>query len=115
MLKEEIVVGKSYVNERACLLREVIEEMDSRHIKYSAFELDSGKWLPARHSICSRQDMQRWADRQARPHEQARIHPFEQEAWFDILLPAQHNAMDPDEARVTIERIPGARTMPQPK
>src|SRR5512142_2995994 len=74
MLKEEIVVGKSYVNEGACLIREVIEEVDSRHVKYSAFELDSGPWLPARHSVCSRRDMQRWADREARPHEEARLH-----------------------------------------
>ncbi len=109
MLKEEIVVGKAYVNERACIVREVIEEVDSRHVRYVAFELESGKLLPARHSLCGKRDLQRWADREADSRERNRIHPYRLQ---DEMLPRSQDALHPDEARVMSDLVPGAHTFP---
>jgi hypothetical protein len=111
MLKEEIVVGKSYVNEGACILREIVEEVDSRHVRYNAFELESGRLLPARHRVCSTGEMQRWADRQAEACETDRIHPFDPDgsadgAWWN------RSSMDPEQARAAADAAPGAHTFP---
>ncbi len=115
MLKEEIVVGKSYVNEGACIIREVVEEVDSYHIRYNTFELDSGRLLPARHRVCSKGELKRWADREARANEASRVHPYEQAAWTDPLPSAGRGSLRPEEARSAAEASPGSRTFPQPK
>ncbi len=115
MLKEEIVVGKSYVNEGACVIREVVEEVDRHRVKYQAFELDSGRLLPARHRECTKGELRRWADREARPNEAARLHPYEQAAWADLLSPSERGALRPEEARTSAEKTPGALGFPQPK
>ncbi len=109
MLKEEIVVGKAYVNERACIVREVIEEMDSRHVRYVAFDLETGKLLPARHSVCGKSELKRWADREAGPRERDRIHPYQ---WESEMLPSRQEGLHPDEARVLSDLVPGAHTFP---
>jgi hypothetical protein len=82
MRKEEIVVGKSYVNEGTRIVREVVEEVDDRRVKFNAFDLASGKLIPAQPQVCHRSQLARWADRQASAEETARIHPFDPEAWF---------------------------------
>ncbi len=115
MLKEEIVVGKSYVNEGSCIIREVVGEVDRRHIRYHSFELNSGRLLPARHQVCARAELARWADREAGPREIARIHPY------DLNVPqgtAQESPQRPiglEEAHVELDRAPGAHTFPSPK
>ncbi len=109
MLKEEIVVGKAYVNERASIVREVIEEVDSRHVRYVAFELESGKLLPARHQTCSKGDLKRWADRETGPHERNRIHPYLSQS---EVLPTRQDGLNPDEARVLSDLVPGAHSYP---
>lgn len=110
MLKEEIVVGKAYVNEGTCIVREVIAEVDGRHVKYVAFELDSGTLLPARHSVCSTRDMQRWADREAWPHEVARMHPFQAEMGAPGFDSFERAARPPHEVRAAAEALPGAHS-----
>ena len=115
MLKEEIVVGKSYVNEHARVIREVIEEVDTRHIRYNAFDLGTGKLIPAPHQVCHRREMARWADREAALPETGRIHPYEPSAWFDVLSPPEHTSMGVEQARAAIDADPGAHTFPRTK
>ena len=114
MLKEEIVVGKAYVNEQMCILREVVEEVDNRHVRYHAFELESGRLLPARHRTCSRAELKRWADREAEMNERARIHPFEVDAILADGADLQ-GALLPEEARTASEAAPGVHTFPRTK
>ena len=108
MLKEEIVVGKAYVNERASL---VIEEVDNRHVRYIAFELESGRLLPARHSTCGKAELRRWGDREIEPHEQARIHPYQANAPAESNPSAGYH-LRPEEARAVADGAPGAHTFP---
>jgi hypothetical protein len=82
MHKNQIVVGKSYVNDDASIVREVVEEVDSRRVKFNAFELRTGKLIPARPQVCRKSQLARWADRETSQHETARIHPFNPGAWF---------------------------------
>src|SRR5512141_2800684 len=65
MHKEQIVVGKAYVNEDACVLREVVEELDRNSVRCSTFDLATGRLLPTRHSNWNRAQLARWADREA--------------------------------------------------
>ena len=113
MLKEEIVVGKSYVNEAASVVCEVIEEVDGRHVKYIAFELQSRMMLPARHCVCTANDLKRWADREARPHERARTHPIDSTVRPDRLVSAEAEARRLDEARAAGDTMPGPNSLPK--
>ena len=113
MLKEEIVVGKSYVNEGACVIREVVEEVDHHRVKYISFEVESGKLLPARHRTCDRRELRRWADREAKAQGTARIHPFEARATTGFA--AERYAWRPEEVRTIADAAPGAHTFPRVK
>ncbi len=113
MLKEEIVVGKSYVNEGACIIREIVEEIDGRHVRYNVFELESGRLLPARHRVCSRHEFQRWADRQTMPQERLRIHPYE--PFASAADSSRPFSLLPEEARAAADAAPGAHTFPRVK
>ncbi len=115
MLKDEIVVGRSYVNEDACIVREVVEEVDDRHVKYQAFELESGRLLPARHRVCEKRDLARWASRLADPDEVARIHPFEPASALDSPFPPDRRDARLEEAMTAIHGTPGAHTFPRIK
>ncbi len=105
MLKEEIAVGKAYVNEGACIIREVIEEVDSRHVKYMVFELDTGRLLPARHQVCGKRELRNWADREARPQEVARMHPFDPAERSMDPFSSMQARLHPDEARAIADAV----------
>ena len=77
MRKDQIVVGKSYVNEHASIIREVVEEVDRRHVRANTFDLVTGKLVPTRHKTWRRSQLAVWADREADPVEAARVHPYE--------------------------------------
>ena len=115
MLKEEIVVGKSYVNEGSCIIREVVEEVDRSHIRYHSFELNSGRLLPARHQVCARVVLAHWADREAGPSEIARIHPYEADVSRGATGESSERPIGLDEAHAELDRAPGAHTFPPPK
>ncbi len=84
MLKDfEIRVGKSYVNERACVAREVVEEVDDRKVKYNAFDLITGQLVSVPFQICFKTQISRWADREANLTEISRFHPFRDQSGFD--------------------------------
>jgi hypothetical protein len=115
MLKEEIIVGRSYVNEHAGIIREVIGEVDSRHVSYNAFDLDSGNLITDPHRVCHVREMARWADREAQALETARIHPYEAAASVDTLLTRRLGARNPEQARAAIDATPGIHTFPLTK
>ena len=115
MLKEEILVGRSYVNEHACIIREVVGEVDRHHVSYNAFDLDSGKLIPAPHRVCHVREMARWADREAQAVETARTHPYESAASVDSLLARGQGARRPEQARAAIDAAPGMHTFPRTK
>jgi hypothetical protein len=107
MRKQQIVVGKSYVNERTGVIREVIAEIDQRHIKAQTFDLATGKLVPTRHNIWDRGQLAHWADRETTPPETARIHPYQREASTDLPLPVNQIRTPLETARTTLEGIPG--------
>ncbi len=93
MLKDfEIRVGKSYVNERARMAREVVEEVDDHKVKYNAFDLITGQLISAPFQICFKSQISRWADREANLTEISRFHPFRDQSGFDTL-PADSQEM----------------------
>jgi hypothetical protein len=110
MRKQHIVVGKSYVNEDTGIIREVIEEVDSRHVRANTFELASGKLVPTRHNIWDRSQLAHWADRETTPPEAARIHPYERAAWFDVPLPPDRAGIPVEQALTSLEAMPGYHT-----
>jgi hypothetical protein len=89
MRKQNIAVGKSYVNEREQIARQVVEEIDQRKVKYNAFGLKDGRLTPAVGQICRKSDLAHWADREANLDEIAKMHPFEQLPWFEAIPPRE--------------------------
>ncbi|HTO99992.1 MAG TPA: hypothetical protein VMJ64_01360 [Anaerolineales bacterium] len=107
MRKEQIIVGKSYVNEEAGIIREVVEEIDERNVRANAFELSTGKLVPTRHSTWNRRELARWAQRETTAGEVRRIHPYEPTAWFDVPFPSDHGGTPLEQAKTTLEGTPG--------
>ena len=115
MRKEQIVVGKSYVNEEAGIIREVVAEVDKRHVKANTFELATGKLVPTRHNIWNRGQLAHWAGRETTPRESARIHPFEQAAWSDNFSPPENAGARLAQAKVMLDSDPGYHSFKQAK
>jgi hypothetical protein len=115
MLKEEIIVGRSYVNEHASVIREVVGEADGHHVSYNAFDLDTGKLIPGLHRVCHVREMARWADREAQEIETARIHPYGPAASVDAFLSREQGTLKPEQARRVIDAAPGTHTFPRIK
>jgi hypothetical protein len=111
MLKDKkIIVGKSYVNEDTGTVREVVEEMDGRHIKFNAFDLDTGKLLPAPNQVCHKNQLARWADREARPHEIAKVHPYNYGAWFEDLPVRDETRAQLERTKANVDQMAASRT-----
>ncbi len=103
MRKEDIAVGKSYVNNKESVLREVVEETDARHVKFNQFQLATGKLIPAPNQISHRRQFARWANREATEAETARTHPYTAEAWLDAesLVPRGGAPLDRVKAAIS--------------
>jgi hypothetical protein len=81
MLKNpSVIVGRAYVNERAGLVREVVEETNRYSAKYDEFDLLTARLAAAPFQACPKSRLARWADREARSIETARLHPAANEA-----------------------------------
>ena len=65
------------------MAREVVEEVGNHKVKYNAFELATGRLVPAPFQTCFRGELAYWADREASPEEVAKLHPFEPAPWFE--------------------------------
>lgn len=115
MLKEPIVVGKAYVNARLRVLREVVEEVDEQHVKFHAFDLESGRLLPSRHRVCETTQMAAWAERAASPREMELIHPYEWAAWTDEPGPHAERGIGLEAAKTSMESTPGPHVFPPAK
>lgn len=111
MLEERmIVIGRAYVKEDARTIREVVEELDDRRVRFNAFDLDTGKLAPSRHQTCSESQLVRWADREALPHEVARLHPYDLTTWFEGLRPGEQAATQLERAKAGMEQLAGNYT-----
>lgn len=115
MLKEQIVVGKAYVNGQARLLREVVEELDGQCVKFHAFDLATGRLSPSRHRTCRKEEMADWAEREATPGERARIHPFEEAAWTEPAARRTDRSIDLEAAKAALEASAGPHAFPPAK
>ena len=115
MLKDPIVVGKAYVNEDARVIREVIEEVDGRRVRFNAFDLATGRLIPAPHRICHRHQLARWAQREASGPETALLHPYERTAQFAALLPRDQGSVELERAKALLDRARALHTFPQVK
>jgi hypothetical protein len=87
MLRQDIVVGRCYVNDSESVIREVVEETDAHYVKYNVFELATGKLIPAPHQICHKRQFARWAHRAASEAEAPRMHPYNPGATHDARSP----------------------------
>ena len=106
MRKDQIVVGKSYVNEQASIIREVVEEVDRRHVRANTFDLVTGKLVPTRHKTWRRSQLAVWADREADPGEAARVHPYETGGSLEGLLQPEYAGTPVDQAKATLDAAP---------
>jgi hypothetical protein len=107
MRKDQIVVGKAYVNEDAGIIREVIEELDEHCVSCNTFELATGVFIPTRHRICHKGQLARWAQREASAPEAALIHPFQPAAEFDGWISGRLNSVKLEDARTALDADPG--------
>ena len=105
--KQNIAVGRSYVNEGAKIAREVVEELDGRKVKYNAYDLVEGNSTPRLSQICRKSELARWADREANPAEISKIHPFEQLPWFEKVPPREINAAESELRKANLQQVVG--------
>ena len=111
MLKDTmIVVGKSYVNQDARMVREVVEEIDGRRVKFNAFNLDTGKLIPSPHQVCRKSQLARWADRETTPSETAKLHPYDVSTWFEGLPPGEQVDAKLERTKAGIDEMAGTHT-----
>lgn len=81
--RRDISIGKCYVRERTRVAREVIAVMRHRKVVYNAYDLQSGNLLRRPHQICPKNQLLRWADREAKPEEFAKLKRDDALAIFD--------------------------------
>lgn len=112
MLKNQtIFVGRSYVNERTRVVREVVEELDRRKVRYNSFDLKDGRLLQAPLQICFKSQLLRWADREAKPGEVARIHPFEPAPGFEASAIQESLSRDQVLLKAGSEQAAGTKSL----
>ena len=74
--KQDIRVGKTYVNEGTGTVREVVAELGRHMVKYNTFDLATGNLAATPLQVCHAGRLARWADREARQEEIRRLHPY---------------------------------------
>jgi hypothetical protein len=109
--KQNIAVGRTYVNEDAHIAREVVEEIDKRKVKYNAFDLIDGRLIPAALQICRKSDLAHWADREANRDEIAKIHPFEPLPWFEEIPHREVRAAELELTKANLQQVVGNNTI----
>ncbi len=112
MLKDQIVVGRSYVNEAECIVREVVEEVDRRRVKFNTFELVTGKLMPTRHNVSDKDRLARWADRETDASEAARLHRYGTGAPSGMLSSPDEAGRPLEQARAALDEMPSHHTFP---
>lgn len=98
LLRRELTVGKSYVNEKLRIAREVID-VDHNIVKYKTYNLKTGQLLGDTRE-CEKRDLIRWADREATHKEMANLQHQEAEALYVVPPPARE-----PEQNLSIEQV----------
>ncbi len=106
-LDESVKVGHAYVNERMGTIREIVEEVDRRRVKYNEYALDTGQLVPAAFRVGYRSQLGRWAEREARAFEVARLHPVGPHPWSERLRPQELTLSEKELSRATREQTVG--------
>ncbi len=109
--KQDVRVGRSYVNEEARIAREVIQELSRHMVRYNAFDLRTGSLLGAPLQVCHAGQLARWADREARPEEVAKLHPYEANPRFENSKTGRDGERDLEVAKAGIEQLAGNFTL----
>ena len=73
LTRRDVGIGKCYIKDKAQTAREVIAVIPHRKVVYNAYDLQTGKLIHTPHQICPRNQMIRWADREATPEEYAML------------------------------------------
>ena len=77
---DQIRVGGFYVNEQKGLIREIVSEEGDENIYWRSYDLDDGEPVDHRRSLCSKQAILQWAEREADAVEIARLQREEAQA-----------------------------------
>jgi hypothetical protein len=83
LTRRDVSIGKCYIKDKAQIAREVIAVTHHRKVVYNVYNLRTGKLLSMPHQICPRNQMIRWADREATPEEYAKLERDEAVAIFE--------------------------------
>lgn len=83
LTRRDVSIGKCYIKDKAQIAREVIAVTHHRKVVYNVYDLRTGKLLSMPHQICPRNQMIRWADREATPEEYAKLERDETMAIFE--------------------------------
>jgi hypothetical protein len=112
MLKSDsIKAGHAYVNERAGSIREVVEELDRLRVMFNEFDLQTGHLIPAPFQIAYKSQLARWAEREARTFESARLHTIMGLQWFQALRPSELKKAELERTRASVEQVVGNNTL----
>lgn len=93
LTRREVAVGKFYINDNKQAVREVVEVIDRRWVKFNAYSLTSGRLTRGPHQMCAHDQMIHWADREATPEECATL---EHEQANEIFVSADSENADTD-------------------
>jgi hypothetical protein len=105
--KQNISVGRAYVNEGEKVAREVVEDVDQYKIKFNAFDLKDGGLIPSAMQVCRKRDMAHWADREATPDEIAKIHPFDKLTWFEEVSHRKVKGAELELTKANLQQVVG--------
>jgi hypothetical protein len=83
LARRAIEAGKCYVNEERQRTREVLK-VDHQTIHFCTYDLETGKLHGSPGRQCTRDEIIRWADREATAVETASLHREEYEALFHV-------------------------------
>ncbi len=106
-LGESVKVGHSYVNERTGTIREIIEDVDRWRVKYNEYALETGQLIPAAFRVGYKSQLARWAEREARAFEVARLHQLGPHPWSETLRPQEITQNEMELSRATREQTVG--------
>ena len=105
--KQDIRVGKSYVNEGTGTVREVVAELSRHMVKYNTFDLSTGNLAATPLQVCHAGRLARWADREARQEEIRRLHPYALRQRVDKPLASPVDKAKSELSMATIAEVAG--------
>ena len=104
---DSIGAGHAYVNERVGAIREVVEELDRLRVKFNEFDLETCELIPAPFQIAYKGQLARWAEREARTFETARLHSIEGPVRFEAAGRSDIQKAELERTRASMEQVVG--------